>query len=181
LLCVALAVPALAANHDESVNGDLSTDPAAPTVLPLSIGSNVVTGTTGNPAGIIDRDYITFTLPPGHLLVGLNLLGLAPNNLAFTSFNAGTTSFVPSGATAALFLAGIHIEASMIGTDLMPLFVSSSVTGNSLPAPNLPAGDYCFLIQQTSPITQSYSLDFIVAGPVPTQNQTWGAIKALYR
>lgn len=181
LLVVALALPAFAANHDETVNGDLSTNPAAPTVLPLSVGSNVVLGTTGNTTGTIDRDYITFSLPPGHMLIGLTLLSFAPNNLAFASFNAGTTSFVPSGATAANFLAGIHPDASMIGTDLMPVFVSSSVTGNSLPAPNLPAGDYCFLIQQTSPITTLYGLDFIVAGPVPAVTSTWGSIKALYR
>lgn len=180
-LFVALALPAGAANHDESVNGDLSTDPATPTALPLSVGSNVVVGTTGNTTGAIDRDYLTFTLAPGQVLVALNLIAFAPNNLAFASFNAGTTSFVPSVATAANFLAGIHPDASMVGTNLMPVFVSSSVTGNSLPTPDLGPGDYCFLIQQTSPITTSYTLEFVVSGPVPVQNTTWGGIKALYR
>ena len=181
LLLLALAVPVSAANHDESVDGDISTDPNAPTPLILSVGGNKITGTTGNIGGIIDRDYVTFNIPPGFALTGLNLLAFSPNNLAFASFNTGTTSFVPSGATALLFLAGIHIDGSMLGTNLMPVFVTTSVTGNSLPAPMLGPGDYTFLIQQTSPITQSYSLDFILEGTVATSSTTWGGIKALYR
>lgn len=181
LLLVALAVPVSAALvHDETVSGDLSTDPAAPTPLAFAVGGNTIIGTTGNP-GTVDRDYITFTIAPGYILTGLNLLALAPDNLAFTSFNAGTTSFVPSGATAASFLAGIHINAANVGSNLMPLYVSSSVTGNSLATPDLGTGSYCFLVQQTSPIVQSYTLEFVLAGTVSTSGTTWGAIKALYR
>jgi hypothetical protein len=180
LLLVAVAVPASAATvHDEAVNGDLSTSEAAPTPLAFSVGGNTVIGTTGNVAGV-DRDFITFTLAPGHVLVGLNLLAFAPDNVAFAAFNTGTTSFVPGPLTAASFLAGIHPDASMIGTNLMTEFVCCSVTGNSLPLPELGPGDYCFVIQQTSPITTSYSLDFVVSGPVPTTPSTWGGIKALY-
>lgn len=181
LLLVALAVPVSAANHNEAVDGDLSTDPNVPTPLALTLGSNLLTGTTGNIGGIIDRDYITFNVPNGFALTGLTLLTFTPNNLAFAAFNSGTVSFVPSGATALLFLAGIHPDGSMLGTNLMPVFVNSSVTGNSLPVPLLGPGDYCFLIQQTSPLTQEYSLDFILEGTVGTSETTWGGIKALYR
>jgi hypothetical protein len=181
LLVVALAVPVGAANHDELINGDLGTDPLAPTALPLSVGSNVITGTTGNFGGVIDRDYVTFTVPAGHVLVAINLLAWAPDNLGFSSLNTGATSFVPSGATAASFLAGIHPAAGDVGGNLLDLMVSESVTGNSLPVPSLSAGTYCFLVQQTNPITQSYSMDFVLAGPISTQKSTWGGIKALYR
>ncbi len=181
LLLVALALPANAANHDESVNGDLSTNELAPTPFLLSVGGNTIIGTTGNTTGLVDRDYITFNVPPLHILVGLNLHAFAPNNLAFAAFNAGTTSFIPSVATAGFFLAGIHPDASMVGSNLMPVFVTGSVTGNSLPTPDLGPGDYCFLIQQTSPLLTSYTLEFVLAGPVPAQSSTWGSIKALYR
>ncbi len=180
-LLVALAVPAVAANYDESIDGDLSTNEMAPTPLALSVGGNFVIGSTGNLTGVIDRDYLTFNIPAGHMLVGLTLHAFTPNNLAFASFNVGTTSFIPSAATAALFLAGIHPDAGDVGANLMTLFVSESVTGNSLPTPDLGPGDYCFLIQQTSPITTTYHLEFIVAAPVGTEDKTWGAIKALYR
>lgn len=181
-LLIALAVPVNAAViHNEAVNGDLGTDPLIPTALVFAVGSSTVIGTTGNPTGVVDRDYVTFTLAAGQKLIGLNLLGLAPNNIAFTSFNAGATSYVPSATTAANFLAGIHITDAFVGSDLMPMFVSDSVTGNFLPAPELGPGTYCFLIQQTSPILQSYSLEFVVSGPVPTAQTTWGTIKALYQ
>jgi hypothetical protein len=52
---------------------------------------------------------------------------------------------------------------------------------NALPEAELPPGDYCFVIQQTSPIVQSYSLEFVVEAPVPARGSTWSAIKTLYR
>ena len=181
-LLIALALPVNAATiHDEAVDGDLATDPNAPTAIAFAVGASTVIGTTGNAAGVVDRDYITFTIAPGQALIGLNLLGIAPNNIAFASFNAGATSWVPSGTTAANFLSGIHIDLADVGTDLLPRFVSDSLTGNSLPAPNLGSGTYCFLIQQTSPLLQSYSLEFVFSGPVPTSDTTWGTVKALYR
>jgi hypothetical protein len=88
---------------------------------------------------------------------------------------------IPSGATIGAFLSGIHISASDIGSNLMVLFDTASVTTNSLPSPDLGPGTYTFLIQQTSPILQSYSLEFIVQGPVSTEPSTWGAVKGLYQ
>ena len=169
LLLLALAVPVSANNHNETTDGDLSTDPNAPTSLLLSVGSNLLTGTTGNIGGIVDRDYVTFNIPPGFALTGLNLLGFNPNNLAFASFNTGTTSFVPSGATALLFLAGIHIDGSMLGTNLMPVFVSTSVTGNSLPAPMLDPGlTRNGHANATKPKTEATARAAIVRGPMRT-------------
>lgn len=182
LLLAALAAPASAAIiHDESVNGDLATNPAAPTPIAFPVGSSTIIGTTGNTTGIIDRDYVTFTLGPGQLLTGLTLLGLAPDNIAFTSFNAGNVGVIPSGATIGDFLAGLHISAANIGANLMILFDTASVTTNSLPTPDLGPGTYTYLIQQASPILQSYSLEFIIQEPVPTAPSTWGGIKAMYR
>jgi hypothetical protein len=179
VLLVGLALPAEAAVvHDEAVSGDLSSNPDAPTPLALLAGANTIIGSvSGSP---IDRDFITFTIAPGQTLSGLNLVSFAPDNLAFLSFNAGSTSFVPSGATNGLFLAGIHTGAANVGSNLMPLFVTSSVTLNALPAPELPAGTYCFLIQQTSAITQSYTLEFVIQQSVPAAVSAWGALKALF-
>ena len=165
--------------HDEAIHGDLSSDPAAPTSTAFNTLNNTIRGTMTS-AGGVDRDYITFTLESDRIMTGLILHALSPDNLAFASFNAGATSFIPSGATAASFLAGIHPGGSDVGNDLMPLFVSNSVTGNSLPGPSLGPGTYCFLIQQTSPIDQVYELEFIVSFVLPVERSTWGTIKALY-
>jgi hypothetical protein len=181
-LLAVLASPAMSAViHDESSDGDLSTDPAAPTPVAFPTITNTILGTVSNSAQGVDRDYITFTIDSDRVVTALNLLALAPNNLAFLSFNSGATSFVPSAATSASFLAGIHVSGPQVGTNLMPLFVDNSVTTNALTEPFLGPGTYCFLIQQTSMITQSYSLEFEVAFVLPAQRNTWGSIKALYR
>lgn len=184
MLLAALASPAAAAViHDESVNGDLSSNAAAPTTVVLALGGNTITGSCHNIAPTPDvRDYITFTIPAGHELANLNLLAYAPDNLSFASFNVGATSFVPSAVTNGSFLTGIHIAGAQVGMDLMPAFVSASVTTNALAAPKLGAGTYSFLIQQTSAIVQQYSLEFVLIElGVPAQPTTWGAMKSLYR
>jgi len=167
---------------NEGVNGDLSTNPAAPTALVFAIGGNTVTGSVINSAGVGgDRDYIKFTIGAGQTLAGLNLLNWAPNNLGFLAFNAGATSYVPSAVTDPNFLAGIHANSALIGMDLMPFFVSSAVTTNSLATPSLGPGTYCFLVQQTNNILQQYSFEFVIEQSVPANGTSWGKIKALYR
>ena len=182
-LLVVLAVPASGAViYDESVSPDLSSDPAAPTPIVFAMGGNTILGSVGNTGSPVDiRDYITFTIPSGQVLGALNLLSYAPDNLGFTAFNAGATSFIPSGATDAMFLAGIHVSSAMVGTNLMPLYVTDHVTVNGLPAPQLGPGTYCFLIQQTSAITTTYGLEFVLEAGVPVVGSTWGEIKSLYR
>ncbi|MEO5618930.1 MAG: hypothetical protein ABIS67_14270 [Candidatus Eisenbacteria bacterium] len=183
VLLIALAAPAGAAVvHDEAVNGDLSSLAASPTALVFLPGGNTVIGTvrySNNVAG--DRDFITFTIAPGNVLIALNLLAYAPSFTSFAAFNAGATSYVPGIATDPNFLAGIHITGGLVGSNLMPEFDTNAVTSNSLAAPQLDPGTYSFVIQQTGTALQSYSLEFVVDGPVPSQSPSWGAIKSLYR
>ena len=183
VLTAALALPAGAAVvHDEAVNGDLSTNPLAPTELAFAAGSNTVAGTVrnaGTPADL--QDYITFTVPAGQKLLSLNLVFYSPASLSFAAFNAGATSFIPSIATDPMFLSGIHVGGDQFGTDLMPLFVTNNVTSNALSDPWLNAGTYCFVIQQANTNLTTYRLDFVLDGSVPVGSHTWGAIKSLYR
>jgi hypothetical protein len=37
------------------------------------------------------------------------------------------------------------------------------------------------MIQQTSPVLESYTVDFVIDGALQTDSKTWGMIKALYR
>jgi len=183
VLLLVLASPVGAVTvWDESVQGDLSSDAANPTPITFSSELNTITGSVGNPGGVTDRDFITFTLPTDRIVSGLVLHGLSPDNLAFLAFNSGATSFVPGAATNGSFLAGIHASDADLDQNLMPFFVTRSVTTNALPSPFLfGPGTYCFVIQQTSPITQSYSLEFDVPFVLPVHPDTWGAVKALYR
>ena len=183
-LLLALATPVGAAVlWNESVNGDLSSNPAGPTALVFAQGANTIIGTVRNSNNTTtgDRDYITFTVPANKTLVALNALVYTPDFLGFCAFNAGTTSYIPSVATDTSFLAGVHISAADVGTNMLPRFVANVATTNALAAPELLPGNYCFLIQQTGTALQSYSLEFVLDGPVPSENASWGAIKSLYR
>lgn len=180
VLLAAMAVPAGAAViWNEGINGDLSSSEAAPTSLSFGIGTNQILGKiSGSP---LDRDYITFTIAAGQTLSHVNLIEFSPDNLAFSAFNSGSTSFIPSGGTNGLFLSGIHMSAADAGQDLMPFYDTRNVTTNSLASPSLGPGTYCWMIQQTSPILQSYTVEFVIDGALQTDNRTWGMIKNLYR
>lgn len=178
LALLLVAAPASAAVvWNESVQGDLSSNPAAPTPLVFGPGGNTVIGTTT----ANDRDYLSFVVPPGGTLTGLNLLAWTPDNLGFMAFNTGPTSYVPGAATAANFLSGIHPMAEWVGENLMIRFVTDAVTPNTLESPMLGPGTYSFLVQQTNAVLQSYSLEFVLEVPVPVNGATWSTIKSLYR
>ena len=180
LLLATVAVPAGAGVvWNEGISGDLSSNESNPTSVSFSVGSNQIIGSVnGSP---VDRDYITFTIGAGQTLAHVNLIALSPDNIAFTAFNSGSTSFIPSGATNGLFLSGIHITAADVGFDLLPFYDTRNVTTNSLPSASLGPGTYCWLIQQTSPVLQSYTVEFVIDGALRTDPKTWGMIKALYR
>jgi len=180
LLLLALAVPAAAGTvWDEGTDGDLSTDPATPTPITFATGTNTIIGTvTGTP---LDRDYITFTINGPDALTHLNLITWDPDDYGFMAFNSGSTGLIPSGATNAMFLSGIHCNGQDVGQDLMVFFATRKVTTNALPHPWLGAGTYTFIVQQLGPFVQSYQLDFVVEDVNPTEPSTWGRVKALYR
>jgi hypothetical protein len=94
ILGTLLANPASAA-WDEAVDGELSGDPAAPTPIELSNGSNVISGSVSN-GGRDTRDYVTFTLDAGQKLVALNQLAYfdipgpgGPGIVGFTRSTSG--------------------------------------------------------------------------------------------
>src|SRR5262249_4275793 len=114
-------------------------------------------------------DYITFVVPAGLSITELTLITFSPDNIAWTHFDDGPTSVIPNGGNAASLLAGAHIAADAPdGSDLFGNYQAGSTHLLAGPGFNGPigAGTYTFLIQQTSPILQTYSLDFVVV-PAP--------------
>ncbi|MFK7961671.1 MAG: hypothetical protein AB8G96_14235 [Phycisphaerales bacterium] len=148
--------------HDESVDGDLSSDPDAPTALGFELGANRIIGSVTSIAPG-DRDFITFVVPGGRELSMLQVVAWSPADIGFVAVNAGATGFVPSPGTNGEFLAGIHVGAANVGTDIMPNFVSDSLTNNSLPEPRLGPGTYTLVVQQASPVLSAYTFDFVLA------------------
>ena len=165
-LAAALAAPASAVTvWDESIDGDLSTDPSAPTPISFEVGTNTIIGSVQTPSDT--RDYITFTIPSGQELSELLLqqyedLGVGgPGNRGYLAINEGDTSFIPAGATADLFLAGIHLDPAPAGTDLLPILESAPINGSGLSVPVGP-GTYSFVVQQTGPQLTGYTFDFVL-------------------
>jgi hypothetical protein len=163
---------------DEGTNGDLATDPASPTPITFATGTLIVRAVSGTP---LDRDYITFTIAARDSARALNLITWDPDDYGFMAFNAGSTGLVPSGATNAQFLSGIHTTTSDVGQDLMVFFATRKVTTNGLPQPQLGPGTYVWMVQQLSPLVESYQVDFVIELANPTAPSTWGRVKALYR
>lgn len=103
----------------ETINGDLSSNPAAPTQILFQPGSNIVDGIVFT--GPDTRDYMTFTIAPGQSLVSLRPLAYddldteTPDdgNTGFHAINLGATSFIPDEGTIGNFLGGNHLTPSV--------------------------------------------------------------------
>ncbi len=160
---------------DENLDGELSSDPLAPTSVIFADGVNTVSGSVTSLNDV--RDYLTFTIPTGHQLVGILLQSYmdldtgGPGNRGFYAISDGATSAIPGGTTSGSFLGGAHLDPLAPGTDLLALLATDSLTGTGVSAP-LGAGEYTFLVQQTGPQLTGYQLDFIVA-PIPVPAAVW--------
>ncbi len=176
-----------ATNWDESVNGNLSSDQAAPTAIALTSGDNFVSGnvngTTVNP-----QDWVAITVPTGFKLSSYTLTAYnSTDTQGFTGFQVGS-SFVGSPVAPASYAGYAHygtgatnpaVPMNVVGTDLLPLMADPTVAAGALGFTDpLGPGSYTFLIQQLGSST-SYTFDFGVtaatAAPEPASLGVLGA------
>jgi PEP-CTERM motif len=158
--------------YNESISGDLSNNGLAPTLLIFSQGANDVLGTTGkSAAGVIDRDYFTFTVTQGLELTAITVLPgtqtLGALGESFIGVQAGPEVTVSTAATDATGLLGWdHYAADDIGVNILPAMGTSGLNSTGFTAP-LPAGTYSFWVQEASVGSVNYGLEFTVA-PEPS-------------
>jgi hypothetical protein len=151
--------------YDESVSGDVSNDPQAPTPFDLALGSNSFIATMPG----TDLDFLTVNVPAGGQLNSLLMTGYSGiDEISFIAVGAGTQmppSVLSYDPTGLLGYAHFGPGVSDIGSDLLPdLAVANfGVPGFSIP---LPSGSYTFWLQQESNTDTGYQLDFSVI-PVP--------------
>jgi len=161
--------------YNESVSGDLSNSGLTPTLLTVSLGSNDLSGTTGKTNNIIDRDYFTFTVPPGLELTAITVLPgtqtLGTLGESFIGIESGSEVTVSTAATTAAGLLGWYHydDTADIGLNILPLMGTSGLGSTGFTGP-LPAGTYSFWVQEASVGTVPYGLEFTVATPEPA---TW--------
>ena len=92
-----------AESYSELTDGDLSSDPAAPTAVTFSAGSNLVTGSVAAPGDI--RDFLTFSIGAGQALTAIQLVSSVdgttggPPDRGFVALHPGATSAIPGAGT----------------------------------------------------------------------------------
>lgn len=151
---------------DESVSGDFANQGNSPTTVTLSMGQNVIRGLTGRSAGVVDRDYFSFTLPAGSQLDTLTVLPgttfIGPSGVVFIATQAGPQVTVsPTGGSPTGLLGWLHYSENDLGTDILGLMgIGFGADGFTTP---LPAGVYSFWIQDTATGSAAYGLDFGVS------------------
>lgn len=173
--CALALVPAVQAAtvYDESTSGDLSGNGLSPTFVSLAAGSNVVTGTTGRQNGVVDRDYLTFTVPTGWQLSAITPLpgtSTVSGGLAFIGIEAGAQVTTPVTGPATTLLGWHHYAPGDVGNNILPLIgVGTGAIGFS---GALAAGTYSVWIQETGTGTVPYVMAFTLSA-VPEPAPAW--------
>ncbi len=174
--------------YNEALNGDLSNVFSSPTTIaaPLGIGSNQFFGATGRAApvppattGVIDRDYLTFTIPAGLHLVAIEVLPGTQSDttaplVSFIGLKSGSQgsdpSTTPSSALAQTLLGYYLYGPANIGNDILAGMAANNLfTGapfNQPPAQGfsapLGAGTYTLWMQETVVGNFNYGFDLKV-------------------
>lgn len=168
-ICLLFSSP-LFADHDETLDGDLSNDPNAPTVIALNEGSNLVSACSISG----DVEYFTVNVPVGKEITAIDLTAWSGgSNVSFLGVQNGTIfTELPATVNVANIL-GYVLLGLPLG-DVLPLMATSA--GAIGFTPPLPAGDYTFWAQETSTSQSCYSIDIqltCLPAPVPALS-TWG-------
>ena len=160
LVAAAFSYPVAAATiWDEGTDGDLSTDPAAPTSVTVALGTNTVIGSTIGSAEGPDRDIFTFTVPDGAALTQLLLTAfISEDDLAFLGLQAGsviTDTSIPDN-----LLGWLHPSAAFIGTNILDdIGQGGGAIGFTGP---IGPGTYTLWMQQGDPLLVAYGFDLII-------------------
>jgi PEP-CTERM motif len=167
---------------DESVKGDLSNNPLAPTSVTVAPGLNDVIGSagagspsfdpiTGQPN--FDTDFFTFTVPKGYelkSLVPVSIVFTDPRDMdSFIGLGSGTqitasTTF-PYATGAAGLLGWLHVDPGDVGNNIMPAMGVAGMGASGFAGP-LPAGDYSVWVQDDFPFNYDYR--FEIHAPEPS-------------
>lgn len=160
-----------AATYDESIRGDLSGNRLAPSFLQLDYlpggnvaGSNVISGTLGRSAGVVDRDYLHINVPMGYVL-GRLLVGnqtTVGGSGAFLGLAAGSTMPVAETAVDAQGLLGFRVyTVADRGTDILEYMAIPAQGSSGFTAP-LGPGDYTLWMQELATGSYTYRFNLVL-------------------
>jgi hypothetical protein len=157
-----------ALSYIESINGDLSGNGLAPSVLTFTTGLNQVSGTMGATAGPVDVDIFSFVVGSGQSITSIKLSSFVPVGSVSTGsfFALDDAATIDTGN-------GTNHAANRLVNASSGEFLSASVLfgtkfsgGASALAGPLGPGTYTIFFRETS--TQvNYTLDFTMV-PEPS-------------
>ena len=159
LAIVALATAGTAASAqvvwDETVDGNLSNDPANPTLLNFGVGTNIVRGSTlGAATPPSDGfDAFGFTIESGWSLEAIILSAYSPATGGTSGFNFSSGAPLPGGT----LIFGPGVGGANVGEDFL---VTQSVG-------TLGAGNYFMEIREFGGPIAVWELSFVVV-PAPS-------------
>ena len=180
IIAIALTGPLLATtiNHVESVDGELSGNNLAPTVLgTFGVGTSSVSGTIVDALAVtgatnVNVDVFTFEVAAGSLLSGISVSNFVSiDNVAFLALN-DSASF-PFDATAlgndpdqTQFIGG-NLFGEVVGSNIIDIIGDGAIgTGFSGP---LGEGNYTLYLQQLGGSSVDYTIEFDVTNvPEPS-------------
>lgn len=160
--------------YNETVDGELSTDNNAPTILEFTPGNNRVTSTQseGQP------NFFTFQIPEGYQLSQLFVEDyVSTDALGFIGINEGSTI----STSIPIFIGGLTYGAVNIGEDILPAMgadsnpAAFSIIGFGFTPPLL-ASDYTIWLNQTGDFSTSV-LNFVVTADENTLSVTTNEIE----
>jgi hypothetical protein len=159
LLGLSYASVANADDYNEGIDGDLSNNRLAPTVISLDPGSNKITATSVSG----DPEYYTVNVAPGFQLSAVTLVSyVSLDSVAFVGLQSGTTFTEPATGTDVTQLLGwLHFGPGLVGTDILDdIGTGPGAIGFTGP---LPDDDYTFWSQQTGANATTYTFDLVVS------------------
>jgi len=154
----------------ESIDGDLSDDYLAPTVLNVVVGDNILEGTLDG--GTTDLDLFRLYVPVGLKITAIMLESASGggDGGSFLGMQPGSTlSSAPSNTFGDYIGYGL-LSSSSIGTDYLPVITVPTIA--ALPpfygAESLESGDYAGWLNETGD-SSTYRLNFVaVKVPEPS-------------
>ena len=171
-----LAAPAArAAVWNEAVQGEISGNRNSPSLLPLTVGTNTITATTGGG----DLEYLRLSVPAGGRIDSLTLQDYSGNDgIAFIGLQQGTTFTVDANSAAPgdmLGYAHFGTFAGNVGSNLLPAM--GTAPGAQGFSPPLTGSNYTLWIQQLgSPSTYTFS---VMVTPEPAGGMLVAAVAGL--
>ncbi|NJL84465.1 MAG: PEP-CTERM sorting domain-containing protein [Chloroflexaceae bacterium] len=165
--------------HNEAIDGDLSSNNLAPTVLEVNRGSNQIIGSvTPNPN--IDRDFFTITIADNQLLTAIILENYdTTEDQSFFAVELGTQ--ISSIISAATFLGTANIGLPAVapeGSDVLDNLGQALLGGSGFSGP-LGPGTYTFWFQETvAPVAYTFNLQ-VASTPEPSSLLGAGVVLGL--